>query len=288
MTEHVELSVGTRTIAATRVLVSSSEEIRGQTTQERRIVCLHGFATDRRSWDPVLDGMATAGEVLAIDRPGFGETSLGGTPDERAAACSVDGEAAVVAALVEQIGPAVLVGHSAGALIACAVALRVPHLVRALVLEAPALAADLGPPGPVRAFARTAPGRLLGPPLLRLAAPLGLRAGLRRSYDDPAARVAAASRMAEMLRRDDWADDYWERTFRWTAPDVLGRLPELDVPTLVVAGSGDRLVRTEQSDAVVAAITGAQLVTIDGVNHVPHEEARGAFLDAVLPFLESA
>jgi pimeloyl-ACP methyl ester carboxylesterase len=285
----VELAAGTRTIAATHVPASFSHEDRDQTTQERRVVvCLHGFGTDRRSWDPVLDGLATVGDVLAVDRPGFGETSLGDGPDDRRAACSVDGEAAIIAELLEQTGPSVLVGHSAGALIAAAVALRAPPLVRALVLEAPAIAGDLGPPAAVRAFARTPPGRVLGEPLLRLGGPLALRAGLRRSYAVQAAADAAGARMAELMRRPGWATDYWDRTIHWAPHDVLARLSDLDLPVLVVAGGGDRLVRRDQVGAVVAAIDGAALQTIQGVNHVPHEERPAAFLAAVLSFLRSA
>lgn len=52
---------------------------------------------------------------------------------------------------------------------------------------------------------------------------------------------------------------------RWPS---LERMRELDVPTLVVAGSEDRIVPTEQSERLYEAATGpAQLHIVDGAGH---------------------
>ena len=65
--------------------------------------------------------------------------------------------------------------------------------------------------------------------------------------------------------------------------DVSDRLRELPVPTLVITGSGDRIVPPENSRRIAAEIPGAELVVIDDTGHVffieEAEEANRALLD---------
>lgn len=248
------------------------------------VLLLHGFGTDRSSWDDVIHQLTPLGRVVAIDRPGSGETPLGTDCRRRVELCTVDGEAALIGRIISRLGVAgaTLVGHSAGALVAAAVALREPRIVHALVLESPAIDDDLGPPPIVRRFARTGPGLVFGPPMLRVAWPLAVRAGVRRSYADPIAAGAASARVRRSLARPGWADDLWARTRHWEPAGVARRLDELDHPTLVVAGPDDRIVSPARARAVAARIRGAELVTVAGTGHVPHEERPEEFADLVL------
>ena len=59
------------------------------------------------------------------------------------------------------------------------------------------------------------------------------------------------------------------------------------MPTLVVAGAHDRIVRTEATERVASSIADGRLVVIPGCGHVPHEEAPEAVVEAVRPFLVS-
>jgi pimeloyl-ACP methyl ester carboxylesterase len=52
-----------------------------------------------------------------------------------------------------------------------------------------------------------------------------------------------------------------------TSGDRTARLRSLDVPTLVIHGSQDRLVDVSGGRATAAAIAGAELVVIDGMGH---------------------
>src|ERR1700759_3434294 len=99
------------------------------------LVLLHGIATDRRIWDLVLGQLGDTRRVLALDLPGFGESSpVGDDFDLREVAYSiVDG-----LAREGVTGPFDLVGHSLGGGIATVLAAAHPKLVRRLVLVAPA------------------------------------------------------------------------------------------------------------------------------------------------------
>lgn len=73
----------------------------------------------------------------------------------------------------------------------------------------------------------------------------------------------------------------------WPSVDTIARV---DVPTLVVAGTADRIVPVEQSRRVAAAAGGqVQLVLVEGAHHNDPALAHGEpFVDALSMFLDDA
>lgn len=68
--------------------------------------------------------------------------------------------------------------------------------------------------------------------------------------------------------------------------DTYDRLPQIQAPTLVMAGSADRLVPVENSRTIAARIPNAELVILDNAGHgFPVEAAEEANI-AVLDFLK--
>jgi pimeloyl-ACP methyl ester carboxylesterase len=106
------------------------------------LVLLHGVTNCWQGWLPVAPSLVQRWRLYAPDLRGHGRS--GHTPG----AYSIPEYAAdIVALLREVIGtPAVLVGHSLGAIIAVAVAAAAPEQVAAVVLEDPPLAAFRGTP----------------------------------------------------------------------------------------------------------------------------------------------
>lgn len=101
------------------------------------LLFLHGVTGRWQTWLPVMTAFAAEWRLYALDHRGHGRS--GHVPD-----CYrvIDYAADTVAFLrrrVEQ--PAVLVGHSLGAIVAIAVAAEAPDAVRAVVLEDPPLGA---------------------------------------------------------------------------------------------------------------------------------------------------
>src|SRR5262249_46554382 len=74
------------------------------------------------------------------------------------------------------------------------------------------------------------------------------------------------------------------------AHDVLRRLPELAVPTLVVAGEADRLIPPWYAEEVGNAIPGTRYCLFRGphATHALAVELVDEFLDVALAFLREA
>jgi len=67
--------------------------------------------------------------------------------------------------------------------------------------------------------------------------------------------------------------------------DTYQRLPEIKVPTLVIAGDADKLVPVENSRLIASRIPNAELVILEKMGHGFNIEAADTVNDAVLRFL---
>ncbi len=239
------------------------------------VVLLHGASGNAA--DP-MEGVgrrlaAQGFRVLAFDRPGFGWSDrLTGS-----AMASPGPQGAAIAEALERlgIGPAIVLGHSWAGALAARIALDHPERVSGLVLVAPAAL-----PFPTE---RVLPWywRLAALPpvtwlLTRTVAPvLGLyylpRAG-RAVFapQEPAPDYVERSRAALVLRPG---------TALANIQDLIGlgpalqeqapRYPSLRVPTVIVAGEADPIVRTaSQAVPLAEMIPGARLVALPGIGHM--------------------
>ncbi|MDR1947777.1 MAG: alpha/beta hydrolase [Spirochaetaceae bacterium] len=98
------------------------------------LLLIHGLGDEADSWRHLIPRLSAAGfRVLAPDLPGFGRSAAAGR-------ISRGGHAAAALRLLEAAGsavpgnPAVLIGSSMGAVIACEAARRRPDLVGGLIL----------------------------------------------------------------------------------------------------------------------------------------------------------
>jgi pimeloyl-ACP methyl ester carboxylesterase len=70
--------------------------------------------------------------------------------------------------------------------------------------------------------------------------------------------------------------------------DILEQLPEIQAPTLVIAGTQDRIVNPKSSDVLAGAIPGAKLVKVEGGSHAFFMSRRGRFNKEILDFLRAS
>jgi pimeloyl-ACP methyl ester carboxylesterase len=78
--------------------------------------------------------------------------------------------------------------------------------------------------------------------------------------------------------------------YGWTPylhdPKLKGRLHRIRIPTLVLWGEADRVVKPDYGRSFAAAIEGARFETVEGAGHFPHLEQPGALARRILEFIE--
>jgi pimeloyl-ACP methyl ester carboxylesterase len=254
---------------------------------EPTLVVLHGFADSTFSWQEAIAALDDRSTVVAFDRPGFGLTSGPLWPFRDANPYTPEAQANLTVALMEALGieRAVLVGHSAGGAIAALVALSHPERVEALVLEAPAVEANLAPTW-VQWLARTPQGRYLGP-LAARALPLSAPLLIRLAWHDPGSVTAEELvGYARAFQLCHWDRALWEHVAAGNPPNIVDRLDALRVPILLVTGDDDRVVPTAATVRLADSLQDARLVVARGCGHVAHEECTETFVRAVTTFLD--
>ncbi|MFH8976824.1 alpha/beta fold hydrolase [Streptomyces sp. NPDC017890] len=229
------------------------------------LLLLHGIGHHRQAWDPVVDILATEREVIAVDLPGFGQSTAlpPGLPHD------LPTTTAVLHAFCAALGldrPHVA-GNSLGGLLA--LELGRENLVRSVTALSPAgfwtqaerryafgvltgmrRTARSLPLPLVERLSRTAVGRTA------LTSTIYARPG-RRSPEAVVAETLALARaegFAETLRAG--------RSVRFT-DDVPG------VPVTVAWGDRDRLLLSRQGIRAKRTIPRARLVRLPGCGHVP-------------------
>ncbi len=265
------------------------------------VVLVHGFAAGSGHWRRNASVLAAAGwRVYGLDLIGFGASSQ--------PALRLDNRlwARQLQAFLEQVvqGPAVLIGHSLGGLVALSCAVFFPRLVRGVVaapLPDPTLmlASGSGPPRRrpwrrrlqrwlVTLLCRLLPLELLVPLLAH--SPL-LDLGIQSAYsalvigDQELHRVIArpARRPGAVRALRAMSIAMALRPHAATAPALLRRLGR---PLLLIWGQRDRLVPVQVAQQVQRLCPDLPLVLLDGSGHCPHDEDAEAFNGALLRWLE--
>jgi len=248
-------------------------------------VLLHGFASWVYTWDHVFDELAEMGSVLAYDRPGFGLTekvlpkSLGFNPYTQ------DYQMKLLTELLDyhSLDSVILMGHSAGGVVALRYALEHPERVRALVLIDPAV--YIQPPFPeiLNRVLTALEVEELGPRFFAERFIDFANEGMKLSWYD--ASKITPERVEKFLlptRIKNWEIALWKfMKANLDQRDLEERLSLLTIPTLIIWGKQDRIVPLEDGKRLLKTLSNATLVTINRCGHVPQEEAPHAFLQII-------
>jgi len=232
-------------------------EIRGHGPD---LVLLHGWALHGGMWGPWLDELAEVARLHLFDLPGHGRSSW--SP-------GVHDLAGLAAAVFPFVPPgAAVLGWSLGGMLALELARRHPRHLRALVLVA------------------ATPRFLLSPDWDHGMQPdvlAGFAAGLAQDY-----RRTVHNFLALQTRGDEnAAETLRELRARLSShgepdpaalaaglailhdADLREHLPQVALPTLVIAGEHDRLTPPEAGRELAIRLPAARFVLVPGCGHAP-------------------
>lgn len=224
------------------------------------LLCLHGIGSSSASFRAQLDELSATHRVVAWDAPGYAKS-----PDPPGPLALGD-YVRTAADLIADLGgePVHLLGVSWGAVIACAVALEHPELLRSLILVDGSRGSGRDADASDAMRARAAELEAKG------AADFAAARAPRLLSDEAHAELVEAVRqnMIDSIRLPGYA--YAAESM--AATDLTPRLAEIAVPTLVLVGDRDVVTGAPEAVALSEGIPDAVLVTVHGAGHVSNQE----------------
>jgi pimeloyl-ACP methyl ester carboxylesterase len=217
---------------------------------------------------PLLTQLAGSFRVYAPSHPGFGVSEL---PDWIG---SVDDLAYFYLDLLDELGleDAVLVGASFGGWIAAEIAIRNTGRLSHLVLTAP-LGAKFGDreSREIRDLFSMTDKELAA----------CLYADSRAAPDYPTLSADLVTRLVR--NRETFTLLGWSPTL--FNPKLRQRLHRIDIPTLLLWGDADRVLRPSYPAGFAQAVRGARSQTIGGAGHYLHADRPAEIAAAILDFI---
>jgi len=246
------------------------------------LLLIHAGIADHSMWDDQVEPFSRRYRVIAYDGRGFGKSFV-----EEGASFSNRQD---IRDLFDHLGvrSAYVIGVSRGGQIATDFALEHPTMVDALVLVGAGLSGWDG-----AGHTSTAEEMRLYNRYEELAKAEDWEGeadnGVQLWVDGPGQPAGRApQRVRERVRamclntRTTHPTDGEPRTLQ---PPAAGRLQEIRVPTLVIAGELDTSGTHAQADLLARGVPGARRVVISGTAHVPNMEKPEEFNNLVLDFL---
>ncbi|CAO4185328.1 alpha/beta fold hydrolase [Methylorubrum populi] len=248
------------------------------------LVLIHGNGTMIQDFlsSGIVDDLAERFRVIVLDRPGYGYS------DRPRGVWTPRAHATLYQKALRQLGvtQAVVLGHSWGALVAVALALQAPHLVRSLVLASgyyyPTLRADA-------ALASPAAIPIIGDVLRHTVSPVVGRALLPAMIKGMFAPAAIPERFDREFPTDMMLRPL---QLRASAEDAAMMTPvtvelqwhycELELPVAIIAGGGDQIADVgRQSQRLHDELPNSTLIVVPGMGHMIHHLAPERVVEAV-------
>lgn len=236
------------------------------------VVFLHGWMCNRTFWQRQCRELAGRDfRCLAVDFRGHGNS------DAPAGGYSIRQLAADVSALMAALnfGPAVIVGHSMGGMVAQHFCLERPEQTAALVL--------------VATIASDSEDRLISKRIFSDATRMGFPRAFDRHFDAwfaPGTPRTVRGWIKNQMRSTP--DEMGlELVGAYSRFDLTGRLGEIRRPTLVIGTRSDDSAPPGQSRRLAELIPGARLALIEDCGHFPMLEKPEELSRSLLPFLET-
>lgn len=251
------------------------------------VILVHGSNASLHTWEKLVARLGGEYRLISYDQPGHGLTGAHPRDDYSAAGMF---EALNAVANAARLDHFFLGGNSMGGWVAWRYALAYPERVDGLILIDTAGA-------PLRA-GETAPPLNLGFRLMRneWLRPLISRI-TPRSLVEKSLRETTA---IDEIVTPEMVDRYWEllrfpgnrkataiRAKTDREDSFADRLNEIRQPTLLLWGAEDQLIYATAAATFDERLPNAEVVILEGVGHIPMEEAPDAAANAIRRFLEA-
>ena len=237
------------------------------------VVLLHGNGVLLQDFEVsgVLGLAAERHRVIAFDRPGFGYSER-----PRGKRWTPEAQAELIAQALARIGvgPAVIVGHSWGTMVALAMALNRPQAVAGLVLLSGYYYGTARPDVypfslPAIPIAGGLLANTLAPVVGRLIAAPGIKASF---YPAPVPEKFSAFPLPMIFRPSQVRATAVDDALMVPAAIRLSRrYGELQMPIVVMAGEGDLITHLEKhAERITQEVASAELRRVPGQGHLLH------------------
>ena len=248
------------------------------------IVLIHGSNASLHTWEPWVKRLTARNiRVVSLDLPAHGLS--GPTPQGLYTSAAY---VSIVEQLVDRLGlqDFVLGGNSMGGGVAWRYALAHPERLRGLILvDASGQPQPKGSSPPLGfRLARVPVAR----DILATVTPRGLiEQSFKQSISNQAiATPAMVDRYWELLLYPGNRRATVQRFGQYQGDDgAAAKLPGLKVPTLILWGREDRLIPVSVAAWFNRQIPNSRIAILDGIGHIPMEEAPDRSLAPVLDFL---
>jgi non-heme chloroperoxidase len=236
------------------------------------VIFIHGFTDSWHSFQSVLPHLPSSVHAYAISLRGHGDSDR---PLEGYATADF---AADIADFIKQlkIGPAIIVGHSMGGIIAQRLVLDHPQLVKALVIgsSSPLFVKNEGSEGMMAALnSFTTPN---------------VDSSFARQFQEstivkPVDKTYVDTLVAESCKVPTHV---WKAAFTTTimATNYVDDLKKITQPVLIVWGDKDVICVRHDQDLFTSNIKQAKLVVYNGTGHSLHWEEPARFANDLLAF----
>lgn len=240
-------------------------------TQGPRVLLLHGTGASLHTWRDLLKPLAEHAQVLAIDLPGHGFSSLAA-----AEGMSLPGMARGIAQLLDELAWPVqaFIGHSAGAAIAAQMVLDTPLQPEVLIginpawLPLPGLAGLLFPPA-AKLLAMT-------PAVPHWFARQASRPGVLEKLLQSTGSVLDArgnDLYAQLVASPAHAQGALNMMAAWDLSRGREKLRQLRCPVRLLVGGKDATVPPVQAKQAMELLHNGELTEWPAYGHLVHEEA---------------
>ncbi len=243
-----------------------------------RLHLIHGWGMNRAVWQTILPALARQTTATTIDLPGHGDAAM---------TSGATGAAAFLSPLREQLpADSRLLGWSLGGLLAMQLALAEPRRYSALILVASNPCFRTREHWPYGMTSTT-----LDDFSRRLQSDAGatIDAFLNLQFLGSKGGRQALRSLQQALRSRPAPDEIALQTGLdlLSETDLSEQLTRLDIPTLIIQGSHDRIVPPAAAEAMAARLPKARLEIIDGAGHAPFLSHPAPFTRAVLDFIDA-